>query len=283
MRNRQVVRRIAARQVSDGAGVKLWRSLGNSSFTRIDPLLMLDEFGSDEAADYLAGFPAHPHRGFETVTYMLEGHFQHEDHLGHVGELRSGGVQWMCAGRGIIHSEMPLQEAGRLHGFQLWVNLPARDKLQPAAYRNIDAAEMPVFTRPGVHIKVLAGQLALDGQTLNGPIPQSATALHYFDVALEAGASIRLPVPEAHQVVVYPFEGRLISVGETLVSHELAVLDDGDTVQLAAESGPGRCLLLSGQPLREPIAQYGPFVMNTQQEIETALADYREGRLTATE
>src|SRR5216117_444201 len=194
MTTRTVHQVIKSMPASDCAGVKLRRSLGQSHFARLDPFLMLDHFSTDNAADYIAGFPAHPHRGFETVTYMLDGHMLHEDHLGHAGDLKSGGVQWMTAGRGIIHSEMPQQDQGRMRGFQLWINLPARDKMKPAAYRNIEAAEIPVVDVPGGgRIKVIAGTASVNGRSTSGPIQAGATDPLYLDVELPPGARVTLP------------------------------------------------------------------------------------------
>ena len=285
MTTRTVQRLIAAQPTSDGAGVKLRRSVGQAPSARLDPFLMLDHFSTDEPADYIAGFPSHPHRGFETVTYMLDGHLLHEDHLGHAGDLRSGGVQWMTAGRGIIHSEMPQQEEGRMRGFQLWINLPAREKMKPAAYRNIDAAGIPVVALPGGGtVKVIAGTASVDGRPTPGPIQGISTDPLYLDVALPAGARLSQPVAAGHSAFVYVFEGS-IAVGpadgaRTLGTHVAGVLCGGDAVELTGGAEGGRLLLLAGRPLREPVVQYGPFVMNTREEIEQAIRDYQNGELT---
>ncbi len=277
---------ILSTRTSDGAGVKLRRSLGSQAALRLDPFLLFDEFGTDNPEDYIAGFPPHPHRGFETVTYMIDGHMRHEDHLGHVGELKSGGVQWMTAGRGIIHSEMPQQESGRMRGFQLWINLPARDKMQPARYRDVPAAEIPVVELPGRgQLKLIAGRLALDGKTVVGPLntePGSmATDPLYVDVTLSAGAAIGLPVTAGHNAFVYPFEGEVVIAGESVPQFSAAVLTDGDLVTVRAGAAGARFVLVAGRPLNEPVVQYGPFVMNTREEIEQAVADFRAGRLAA--
>ncbi len=270
---------------SDGAGVKLRRGLGQSPFARLDPFLMLDHFSTDNADDYIAGFPDHPHRGFETVTYMIDGHMQHRDHLGHVGDLKGGGVQWMTAGRGIIHSEMPQQEAGRMRGFQLWINLPAKEKMKPAAYRDIPADEIPVVALPGGgHAKVVAGALAVAGVTTAGPIQGLTTDPLYVDVELPAGAKFEQPLHTGYNAFVYPFEGS-VKIGaaggvRTLAAHQAGILSDGDGVVLTAGADGARLLLLAGRPLREPIVQYGPFVMNTSEEIEQAIRDYQNGELT---
>jgi redox-sensitive bicupin YhaK (pirin superfamily) len=282
---RTVQRVIPSLPTSDGAGVKLRRSLGQSPSMRLDPFLLLDHFSTDRAEDYIAGFPAHPHRGFETVTYMLDGHMLHEDHLGHAGDLESGGVQWMTAGRGIIHSEMPQQEQGRMRGFQLWINLPAREKMKPAAYRNIQAPEIPVIALPGGgEVKVIAGTAQVDGRVTAGPIQGAATDPLYLDVALPAGARVEQPIAPGYSAFVYVFEGS-VSVGagsaaRTLGVHSAGVLSEGDAVEAAGGPEGGRFLLLAGRPLGEPVVQWGPFVMNTPEEIEQAIRDYQNGELT---
>ncbi len=281
---RKLARVISAMNTSDGAGVRLRRSLGSSEGTRLDPFLMLDEFSSDNPGDYIAGFPNHPHRGFETVTYILDGHMRHEDHLGNQGDLKSGGVQWMTAGRGIIHSEMPQQEEGRMRGFQLWINLPANEKMTPAGYRDIPAEEIPVHElASGGRVKVIAGRLLLNGQTIDGPIAGLTTEPMYLDVQLPAGASFSAPVPRGLNAMAYVFEGNLQLAGDMrmLPTHSGAVLSDGDSAEFIAGSAGARFLLLAGRPLNEPIVQYGPFVMNTVAEIEQAIRDYQTGRLTA--
>jgi len=276
---------IEAIPTSDGAGVKLRRSLGQTPAARLDPFLMLDHFSTDNPDDYIAGFPAHPHRGFETVTYMLDGHLRHEDHLGHTGDLKSGGVQWMTAGRGIIHSEMPQQEQGRMRGFQLWINLPAREKMKPAGYRDIQPEEIPVVELAnGGSVKVIAGTLDVDGVTTPGPIQGVTTDPLYFDVALPAGARFAHAIPAGYHAFLYVFEGAVTvgpaSAPRALGVHKAGVLSDGDTVEVAGGREGGRFILLAGRPLREPIVQYGPFVMNTPQEIERAIRDYQSGELT---
>src|SRR4051794_39039276 len=217
MTTRTLQRAFESVPTSDGAGVKLRRGLGHSQLPRLDPFLMLDHFSTENADDYIAGFPAHPHRGFETVTYMLNGHMQHQDHLGHTGELKSGGVQWMSAGRGIVHSEMPQQEEGRMRGFQLWINLPAKEKMKPAGYRDIPPAEIPVAALPsGGRAKVIAGTLEIDGQApVAGPIQGLSTDPLYFDIVLPEGATFSHPIDGDHNVFVYAYEGKLkIGAGE---------------------------------------------------------------------
>ena len=277
---------ILSTETSDGAGVRLRRSFGSAAALRLDPFLLFDEFGTDNPEDYIAGFPPHPHRGFETVTYMIDGHMRHEDHLGNVGELKSGGVQWMTAGRGIIHSEMPQQDRGRMRGFQLWINLPASDKMQPARYRDVPAAEIPVVELAGGgQLKLIAGRLSIEGQDLAGPInaaPDSmATDPLYVDVTLPAGGRLQLPVSEGHHAFVYPFEGEVTIAGTRLPQHSAAILADGDRVTVTAGAEEARFVLVAGKPLNEPVVQYGPFVMNTREEIEQAVADFRAGRLAA--
>ena len=285
MNSRTVQRVIEAVPTSDGAGVKLRRSLGQSAWARLDPFLMLDHFSTDDADDYIAGFPAHPHRGFETVTYMLDGHMRHEDHLGNVGELKSGGVQWMTAGRGIIHSEMPQQDSGRMRGFQLWINLPAAEKMKPAGYRDLQANEIPVVMLPGgARVKVIAGTLDVNGAITPGPIQGLSTDPLYLDIELPAGVTLKHPIKPGYHAFVYPFEGSVAvgsgSAARALEAHHAGVLSDGDAVELAGGAGGGRMLLLAGRPLLEPIVQYGPFVMNSREEIEQAVNDYQRGALT---
>ena len=281
MTARTLVSSHPAIDTSDGAGVKLRRVLGHHPEARIDPFLMLDYFSSDNPDDYLEGFPAHPHRGFETVTYIINGHMLHEDHLGNRGDLKAGGVQWMTAGRGIIHSEMPQMTEGLLRGFQLWINLPAREKMKAAGYRDIPQEEIPVITQPGVTLKLIAGELTLAGTTTIGPIHGLATAPLYVDVALAPGASITLPVPATHSAFLYVFEGAAQAGGAPVPAGVAGVLGAGDEVTLAAGDKGARLLLLAGKPLGEPVVQYGPFVMNTREEVEQAVNDYRRGRLTA--
>ena len=273
---------------SDGAGVKLRRSLGGPGGLRVDPFLMLDEFSSENPGDYIAGFPSHPHRGFETVTYLLDGHMLHEDHLGHGGDLKTGGVQWMTAGRGIIHAEMPQQENGRMRGFQLWINLPAREKMKPAGYRDLQADEIPVVALPGGgSAKVIAGTVEVNGTTTSGPITGVTTDPTYLDVHLPAGARFQHSVNSEHSAFLYPYEGR-VDVGPSgsarpLNAHSAGVLTSGgDRIEVRAGPEGARFLVLAGRPLREPGVQYGPFVMNTREEIEQAVRDFQSGALTRT-
>ncbi len=285
MSSRTLLKVIESVATSDGAGVKLRRSIGSSQFQRLDPFLMLDEFGTENPDDYIAGFPDHPHRGFETVTYMLDGHMLHQDHLGNRGDLKSGDVQWMTAGRGIIHSEMPQQLEGRMRGFQLWINLPAKEKMKPAAYRDIPASEIPVMALPGGgRVKVIAGTLVVEGRATPGPIQGLTTDPLYFDVALPAGASFAHAVAQDHNAFVYAYEGSAdigpAGATRTLKTHCAGVLSAGDSVAVIAGAAGARFILLAGKPLNEPIAQHGPFVMNTREEIEQAIRDYQSGALT---
>jgi redox-sensitive bicupin YhaK (pirin superfamily) len=290
MSTRTLVRVIESIPTSDGAGVKLRRSLGSQRGLYVDPFLMLDEFYSDDPNDYIGGFPAHPHRGFETVTYMLDGHMRHEDHLGNRGDLGPGDVQWMTAAHGIIHSEMPQQSEGRMRGFQLWLNLPSQEKMKPAGYRDIPASEIPRVLLPlGGEVKVIAGVLALDEITTCGPINGRGAKLStdplYLDVRLPAGAEFKHRVASGHSVFLYAYEGgaRIGAAAAVKPLHRGAagVLSDGDNVRVEAGTEGAHFLLLAAKPLREPVVQYGPFVMNTREEIEQALADYRDGRLAA--
>jgi len=283
---RAVSRVIESVATSDGAGVKLRRSVGRGPEQRIDPFLMLDEFFSDDPKDYIAGFPPHPHRGFETVTYMLDGRMQHEDHLGNRGELVPGGVQWMSAARGIIHSEMPLQQEGRLRGFQLWINLPAKEKMKPPAYRDLRPDEIPTVALPeGGRARVITGELSVAGTTTRGPVGGITTDPLYVDIALPAGARFAHRVGAERNAFVYVYEGTVV-VGEEGAAREVsagtaAVLGAGEAVAVRAGASEARMLLLAARPIREPVVQYGPFVMNTQQEIRRAIEDYQAGRFEA--
>jgi redox-sensitive bicupin YhaK (pirin superfamily) len=274
-----VVESVAA---ADGAGVKLRRSLGRSQHMRLDPFLMLDEFFSDDPDDYLAGFPSHPHRGFETVTYMLDGHMRHEDSFGNRGDLGPGDVQWMTAAHGIIHSEMPQQTAGRMRGFQLWINLPAREKMKPGAYRDIPATEIPTVTLAnGGEVRVIAGSFRHDAQTTPGPIAGLSTEPVYLDVRLPAAGQVAIPLPAEHNAFVYVYEGEAaVGAERKPLPHRAAgILTHGDTLELVGGAQGARLLVLAGQPIGEPVVQYGPFVMNTREEIEEAIRDYQHGRL----
>ncbi len=260
---------------SDGAGVKLTRVIGQPALADLDPFLMLDEFGSDDPTAYIAGFPDHPHRGFETVTYMLAGRMRHRDNKGNEGLLTAGSVQWMTAGRGIVHSEMPEQEEGLMQGFQLWLNLPAKDKMTAPRYQDIAPEAIPVAQpAPGVSVKVIAGELG----GVRGPVEAGATEPLYVDIRLEPGASLDVPLTSGHNAFVYVYEGAAEAgePGQALERGRIAVLSDGTSVRLASKDG-ARLILVAGKPLREPVAKYGPFVMNTTDELRQAFADYQAG------
>ncbi len=276
MSDRHITRRIRGMDTSDGAGVKLKRVIGQAGLDMLDPFLLLDEFRSDTAGDYIAGFPEHPHRGFETVTYMLAGHMRHQDNHGNRGNLTPGSVQWMTAGRGILHSEMPQQEDGLMWGFQLWVNLPAKDKMTAPRYQDIGTERIPVVhPADGVEVKVIAGELA--GAT--GPVQGIVTEPVYLDVSLQPGASLTLDLPIGHHGFAYVFEGESARVGgQSLQRSELGVLSDGKQLQLTGGDQPSRLLIVAGKPLNESVARYGPFVMNTQAQIHEAIADFRAGK-----
>jgi hypothetical protein len=277
-----VIESVAA---SDGAGVKLRRSLGSRPHLRFDPFLMLDEFFSDDPNDYLAGFPSHPHRGFETVTYMVDGHMRHEDVFGHRGDLGPGDAQWMTAGRGIIHSEMPQQTAGRMRGFQLWINLPAREKMKPAAYRDIPARDIPTVPLDGGgDVRVIAGTFEQAGASTAGPVGGLSTEPMYFDVRLPAGRAASIATPSGHNAFLYVYEGAA-TIGEDerpLPFRAAGLLTPGDSVRIAAGEAGVRLLFFAGRPIGEPVVQYGPFVMNRPEEIMQAIADYQAGRLAVT-
>jgi len=281
MQGRAVERLVAGQATSDGAGVKLTRVLTQPLQRRLDPFLMLDAFGNENPDDYLAGFPDHPHRGFETVTYMIAGRMRHRDSAGHEGLLENGSVQWMTAGRGVIHSEMPEQEEGVMEGFQLWLNLPAHDKLCEPWYRDFAAADLPRFTTAdGVEVRVIAGA----SHGVAGAVTREATAPLYLDVHLPAGARFTQTLPPTHNAFLYVYRGEVAVGGTAVAERRMAILANApqaDGVVIDAGAAPARLLLIAGRPLNEPIAQYGPFVMNTEAEIHAALADYRDGRFTA--
>jgi quercetin 2,3-dioxygenase len=278
-RHARVARKLRGMPASDGAGVKLTRVIGTPQLDMLDPFLMLDEFGTDRAEDYLAGFPEHPHRGFETVTYMLDGRMRHKDNHGNEGLLVPGSVQWMTAGRGLVHSEMPEQQEGRMRGFQLWVNLPAKDKMVEPRYQEFAPQDIPVATpAAGVRIKVIAGTVG----DRKGPIEQPATDPLYLDIALQPEAKWEYTLPEGHNAFAYVFEGAA-TVGEgedarALETQELAVLGGGDLFTVRTGASEARLILVAGRPLREPIARHGPFVMNTREQIMQAFVDFQEGR-----
>ena len=279
---RKIEEVLVAQSASDGDGVRLKRVFGGGNLARFDPFLMLDEFGSNDPGDYIGGFPSHPHRGFETVTYMLEGHMEHRDHMGNVGQLMAGDVQWMKAGSGVIHSEMPKQVEGRMRGFQLWVNLPASEKMTPASYTELAAASIPHYEIGGIHVKAIAGGLTLNGVSVSGPIAGLATEPGYLDIAVGPAQALLVDVPEGHTALVYVYEGALQigsdsysikagSLARLSLTGELVIEADADT----------SLLVISGKPIGEPIVQRGPFVMNTADEIHQAIRDYTDGKLVA--
>jgi len=275
----RILRTVRGRATSDGAGVKLTRVIGGSELPDLDPFLLLDEFGTDKAEDYIGGFPDHPHRGFETVTYMLDGRMRHRDNHGNQGLLVPGSVQWMTAGRGLVHSEMPEQESGRMRGFQLWVNLPARDKMIAPRYQEFAPDRIPVaHPAAGVVVKVIAGIVG----DVRGPIEQPATDPLYLDIALDANIRWGYVLPDGHNAFAYAFEGAA-TIGEEgsarpLATHELAVLGGGERFVVTAGEGGARLLLVAGRPLRENVARHGPFVMNTREELMQAFVDFQQGR-----
>ncbi len=277
-RPRVVERLVQGQATSDGAGVKLVRVLTQDLQRRLDPFLMLDNFGTDNPGDYIGGFPEHPHRGFETVTYMLQGRMRHRDSAGNEGLLVPGSVQWMTAGRGVIHSEMPEQQDGAMEGFQLWLNLPGRDKLCAPWYRDIASEEVPEFSLPGATVRVIAGS----SHGVAGAVQREATAVLYLDLHLQPGAPFSQPLPAGHNAFFYVYRGNVTSAGTEVKRQRMAILgntEGSDGVGLQAGPEGARLILIAGQPLNEPIAQYGPFVMNTQQEIFQAVEDFRAGRL----
>ncbi|MGE8354928.1 MAG: pirin family protein [Microvirgula sp.] len=276
-RSREVERLQAGMPTSDGAGVRLLRVLTQELQRRLDPFLMLDEFRSDNPDDYIAGFPDHPHRGFQTVTYMLDGRMRHRDSHGNEGLLGPGGVQWMNAGRGLVHSELPEQADGLMHGFQLWINLPAARKMSEPGYRDIPASAIPVTAAAsGATIKVIAGEAG----GVRGAVQEADTEPLYLDIELPAGATHSLPLPPSHNAFVYVYAGEVTIGGRTVGEQRLAVLGNdpaADSVTLSTVAG-ARVLVLAGRPLGEPIAQWGPFVMNSRGEVEQAIDDFRNGR-----
>lgn len=277
---RTVERLVAGQATSDGAGVKLTRVLTQNLQHRLDPFLMLDAFGSDNPDDYIAGFPEHPHRGFETVSYMLSGRMRHRDSAGHEGLVTDGGVQWMTAGRGVIHSEIPQQTEGRMEGFQLWLNLHSSEKMGAPWYRDIQATDLPkVTTAEGVQVTVIAGE----SQGTPGAVQREKTQPLYLDVHMPADSCFSQPLPATHNAFIYVYRGEVQVGDKTVPAQRMAILaneTDSDGVTLTA-SADAKFLLIAGQPLKEPIVQYGPFVMNSQQEIYQALSDFRDGVLGA--
>ena len=279
MKLRKAIRIVAGSDTSDGAGVRLKRSVGTPAFDHLDPFLLFDEFKSDRAGDYIAGFPDHPHRGFETVTYMLAGRMEHRDHRGNRGNLVAGSVQWMTAGRGIVHSEMPQQEDGLMWGFQLWVNLPSKLKMTAPRYQDIPPEDVPEIEIDGGRIRIVAGE---SGGT-RGPVEAAGTAPIYLDLHLRGDSRHTQRIPDGHNGFIYVYEGAGtvgdtgVSDGASIEAGTLAVLGDGDAVQTASGPDGMKCLIVAARPIGEPIARYGPFVMTTRAELEQAFEDYRNG------
>jgi redox-sensitive bicupin YhaK (pirin superfamily) len=277
---REIEEVLVAQPASDGAGVQLKRVFGGGDLDRFDPFLMLDEFGSDEAADYIGGFPPHPHRGFETVTYMLAGQMEHRDHMGNVGQLGPGDVQWMKAGSGVIHSEMPKQEEGKMHGFQLWVNLPAEQKMTAATYKDMDADTIPTYQSGGIDIKAIAGELTVNGIQVKGAVGGLSTDPAYLDIHFNKDEKLDIEVPNGYTSLVYIYnEFAVLGVSKyKLTQGKIARLSRDGLVRIEAGAG-ARVLVITGKPIGEPIVQRGPFVMNTMEEIQQAVRDYNEGVL----
>ena len=275
MKKRMVKQVIPATPVSEGAGVTVHRTIGTPVLRHLDPFLMMDHFCSDNPDEYIAGFPDHPHRGFNTFTYMLEGHMLHKDSMGNQGDLRAGGVQWMKAASGVIHSEMPQQTQGMMRGFQLWINLPASEKMSEPAYQEYSAELIPVVETDAYSMKIPVGEF--EGQC--GPVDDPYTHVQYLDISLKAGKSFQKELDSSLHGFVYVFEGGARIGNTNIPQSSFAVLETGDSIEITAESHGARFLLVAGRPLNEPIVQYGPFVMNSQEEIQQAFVDFREGKL----
>ncbi|TCK16937.1 hypothetical protein DFR30_0156 [Thiogranum longum] len=278
---RKLSRVIKGMPATDGAGVELTRVIGQAALPMLDPFLLLDAFRSDKPEDYIAGFPPHPHRGFETVTYLLAGRMRHKDNAGHEGVIESGGIQWMTAGKGIVHSEMPEQENGMLEGFQLWINLPAGHKMDPPRYQEHPANEIPQETRQGgVELRVIAG---MTSQGTTGAVIQPLTEALYLDIRVPAGQQFVESLPSSHNAFIYMIEGQTNVADENgqatqLVRDDLCVLGEGDAIKLNTGKSEARFLLVAGKPLGEPVARGGPFVMNTRSEVQQAFEDYEQGK-----
>ncbi|MDE1349397.1 pirin family protein [Vibrio aestuarianus] len=273
---RTVQQMLRAQPTSDGDGVKIRRVAGFNN-THFSPFLMVDELKSDQKSDYIGGFPPHPHRGIETLTYMLNGHFQHKDHMGNIGELRSGGAQWMAAGRGVIHSEMPIMQDGHLHGFQIWINQPASHKMLPAQYHDFQPESITEYRTPSTGLlRILAGHIDCNGETLIGPLTQTGSTLSVADWQAIPKSAIRINTPENHNVMVYVYQGYITLGTKVLREGEIALMSKGEFLELKTND-IGGVLLLMGEPINEPVVHYGPFVMNSFAEIEQAIKDYNSG------
>jgi len=273
--NRPVVQLIPAVEVTEGAGVTVYRTIGTPALKNLDPFLMLDHFGSNDPDEYIAGFPPHPHRGFITFTYMLDGHMEHQDSMGNRGDLRPGGAQWMKAASGVIHSEMPRQADGLMRGFQLWINLPAAEKMSDPAYQEFSRQAIPEVHEAAAKVRLLAGEYG--GR--RGVIDDPDTDIQYLDVTLDAGAVFAWPLAHSHAAFVYVYEGSAGVGSAALPAHHLAVLGAGDNAEIAAGAEGARFICVAGRPIGETVVQHGPFVMNTRAEIEQAFRDYQSGHL----
>ncbi|HHF3032919.1 TPA: pirin family protein [Vibrio diabolicus] len=273
---REIRQLIQSQPTADGDGVKIRRVAGfnNASFS---PFLMMDELKSDDRADYVGGFPPHPHRGIETLTYMLKGHFQHRDHMDNVGELRSGGAQWMAAGRGVIHSEMPIMQEGELHGFQIWINQPAKNKMAPAQYHDFQPETITEFeTQSSGVVRLIAGHLTIDNERIQGPLTETGVAATVADWRAMVGHALNLTTEQYHNMMLYVYKGRIQVKDREINQGEMAILSKGEWVELKAEKESG-ALIFIGEPINEPVVHYGPFVMNSMEEIEQAIQDYNSG------
>jgi len=275
MSQRKITHIIPALEVTEGAGVSVFRSIGTPALRNLDPFLMLDQFSTDNPDDYIAGFPEHPHRGFNTFTYMLDGHMRHSDSMGNHGDLGPGGAQWMKAGSGVIHSEMPQQESGRMRGFQLWINLPAQEKMTAPEYQEVRPDSVPELSINDASVRLLAGTIS-DQQ---GPVSDPNTEVEYFDIKLAPNSEFIHSLAPKHAAFIFLFEGQASVSGQKIQEQQLAVLGEGEELMIGSGNEGARCLLVSGKPIGEPIVQYGPFVMNTREEIELALSDFRAGKL----
>ncbi|HHF3017640.1 pirin family protein [Vibrio diabolicus] len=273
---REIRQLIQSQPTADGDGVKIRRVAGfnNASFS---PFLMMDELKSDDRADYVGGFPPHPHRGIETLTYMLKGHFQHRDHMDNVGELRSGGAQWMAAGRGVIHSEMPIMQEGELHGFQIWINQPAKNKMAPAQYHDFQPETITEFeTQSSGVVRLIAGHLTINNERIQGPLTETGVAATVADWRAMVGHALNLTTEQDHNMMIYVYKGRVQLKDREINQGEMAILSKGEWVELQAEKKSG-ALIFIGEPINEPVVHYGPFVMNSMEEIEQAIQDYNSG------
>ncbi|AVF93187.1 quercetin 2,3-dioxygenase [Vibrio diabolicus] len=273
---REIRQLIQSQPTADGDGVKIRRVAGfnHASFS---PFLMMDELKSDDRADYVGGFPPHPHRGIETLTYMLKGHFQHRDHMDNVGELRSGGAQWMAAGRGVIHSEMPIMQEGELHGFQIWINQPAKNKMAPAQYHDFQPETITEFeTQSSGVVRLIAAHLTIDNERIQGPLTETGVAATVADWRAMVGHALNLTTEQDHNMMLYVYKGRIQVKDREINQGEMAILSKGEWVELKAEKESG-ALIFIGEPINEPVVHYGPFVMNSMEEIEQAIQDYNSG------